>query len=293
MTDNVDSSAIVEFLNKPAPGRERSRVVYTALMGSYEKVVERAAADTSVLPHLCFTDNPSLESATWTVILVEPRFAGDSIRSARFLKTEGHPLLDQYDESMWVDNRVQLLITPDELFDKFLATADVSLPLHSRTESVAKEFRAVLHSRLDDPWRLREQFLAYQEAMPEVLSAQPYWTAIILRKRNERVDRVFALWMDHIARYSRRDQLSVNFILGASGLVIRPIVVNNDSSVWHRWVPLDEMDRNRRTSRWLPSSQYSLRTRIGDYLDRSFVGRRATWALAKVGLYARFVPEGR
>ena len=105
------------------------------------------------------------------------------------------------------------------------------------------------------------------------------------------MDDTFALWMDHIARYSRRDQLSVNFVFDSSDLSINPIYVDNENSEWHRWLPLSEMARDRGISAWSNSS-HTRRTAfvwLGDQLDKTFAGRRVTWAMDKLGLYQRFV----
>jgi hypothetical protein len=43
------------------------------------------------------------------------------------------------------------------------------------------------------------------------------------------------LWYDHILRYSRRDQLSINFVLGVLGLAVNGLDIDNMSSPWHQW----------------------------------------------------------
>src|ERR1700712_2653389 len=86
------------------------RVVYTALVGGYEELLEQPLARSSTVDFVCFTDDDSLRSEDWEVRRVEPALAADRIRSSRTLKIAGHPSLSDYDESLWIDNRVQLLV---------------------------------------------------------------------------------------------------------------------------------------------------------------------------------------
>lgn len=216
------------------PQRPR-RVVYTALVGQYEMLNEQPMARESDIEFVCFTDDPGLTSESWSIRLIEPRFPLDQVRSARFLKTRGARLLGDYDESLWIDNSVVLKRVPEDLLDEWLAGADLAIPLHSFRTSVLGEFDAVATEGYDDPARVYEQLIHYQTLRPEVLTARPYWTALIARRHGEAVDEVTQLWNDHILRYSRRDQLSINFVIESVGLTVAAIDIDNLGSQWHEW----------------------------------------------------------
>ena len=218
-----------------APAR---RVVYTALIGDYEELNEQPVASTSEVDFVCFTDNPSVSSATWQVRSIAPRFPLDSIRSARYLKVHGPELLGEYDESLWIDNSVLLSVDPADLLDEWLAGADMALPRHSYRTSVIGEFDAVAAQGYDDPARVYEQLIHYSTIKPEVLRQVPYWTAILARRRTPEIDATMQLWLEHILRYSRRDQLSINFVIENEGVEVKGIDIDNWSSRWHRWPQL-------------------------------------------------------
>ena len=93
------------------------RAVYRALIGGYEQLREEEVARDSDVPFICFTDDSTLRSKTWEVVHVAPRVPFDSSRSARALKILGHPVLDDYDETLWIDNTVALRRPPDALYD--------------------------------------------------------------------------------------------------------------------------------------------------------------------------------
>jgi hypothetical protein len=211
------------------------RIVYTALMGRYEQLNEQPIAAESDVEFVCFTDDPDLRSSSWTIRLMEPRFPLDSIRSARYLKARGPSLLTEYDETLWIDNAVQLRATPESLLGSWLATADIGLPLHSFRTNVISEFDAVVTEGYDDPARVYEQLIHYSTLRPETLQELPYWTALVARRQTPEVDAAMRLWWDHLLRYSRRDQLSINYVVGSTGLVVNGMPIDNMSSDWHEW----------------------------------------------------------
>jgi hypothetical protein len=214
------------------------RAVYTALLGDYEELSEQSVARASDVPFICLTDRDDLVSDTWTIVKVELPFPFDLVRSQRYFKILGHPALDGYDETLYIDNSVHLEASPEDILDTWLDGADFSLHRHSFRARVIDEFDEIVRLNYDDAARVNEQLLHYAEAYPDVLLEQPYWNGMLARRRTPEVAATMRIWFDHVLRYSRRDQLSANvaFSLGA----VEPHVVGDDNNVseWHRW-PVD------------------------------------------------------
>ncbi|GAA3686202.1 hypothetical protein GCM10022237_50800 [Nocardioides ginsengisoli] len=219
-----------------------TRAVYTALIGSYELLQEQPVARTSDVPFICLTDDPALTSETWEVRLVEPAFAMDSVRSSRVLKVLGGGL-DDYDETLWVDSRIVLQADPHEILDAMLAEGDLGFLLHSFRDSVLTEFDVCARSGLDEPGRIYEQLMHYAETRPETLDEVPLWGAIIARRWTPDVHRAMRSWIDHILRYSRRDQLSSRYVL-ADFDRLTTFAIDNLDSPWHHWVDESLIGRN-------------------------------------------------
>lgn len=217
------------------------RAVYTAVMGGYETVL--SSPPTSTADCICFTDDPGLTSDRWRIELVEPVLPGDPIRSARHLKIAGHPILDAYDETLWVDNRVELLVDPVEILEDWLSDANISMPSHSYRDTVTDEFVAVLEGGFDDPSRLQEQLLHYLAHDVEALQEKPYWTAIIARRSTPEVAQAMSGWRDQVMRYSRRDQLSVNVALRRAGLAVTVQPLESGGSGKHAWRSFSDAGR--------------------------------------------------
>lgn len=224
------------------------RVVYRALLGGYEQLREEEAARDSEIPFLCFTDDPGLTSETWQVVLVEPRLPRDSTRSARALKIIGHPVLDEYDETLWLDNTVALKRAPDELFDTWLADADVAAPLHAFRSSVLAEAEAVLDSGLDDFTRVYEQMATYLALDAEALEQNPHWTGMLARRRTPATQEAMRTWWEDVLRFSRRDQLSFVPAMRARKVAIHTVGLDTMESEWHSWPRSTGRDESTRGS---------------------------------------------
>jgi hypothetical protein len=211
-------------------------IVYTALMGDYEALIEQPTAAASDLRFVCFTDNPELVSSTWEVVVVPPRFPWDPTRSARFLKIAGPPNRDDYDRSLWIDNRVVLRRPPEELLAEWLSPdVPLALPHHSYRQSVADEFAEVLRAGYDQPDRVREQLKTMRAWGAEVLEERPLWTAMLARAHSPGLWEAMDYWIDLVLRHSRRDQLSVNYALSCRNLPHRVVELDNHESTWHEW----------------------------------------------------------
>ncbi|WIY82635.1 glycosyltransferase domain-containing protein [Propionimicrobium sp. PCR01-08-3] len=231
------------------------RVVYSALLGEYENLKEQPIAAATTIPFILFTDDPTLGSDTWNVRLITPEFPMDIVRSSRDIKVLGHPGLEDFDETLWIDNRVELLVDPDQILDEWLAQSDLALFEHSFRDALINEFYAVVNEGYDDPSRVYEQLIHYAETKPEILDEKPLWTGLMARRKTHEVDAAMRLWMDHILRYSRRDQLSVNLAISDLGDRVARINGDNLHSEWHKW-PLLEHDRRLKRDKSRPRDAF-------------------------------------
>lgn len=217
--------------------------VYTALFGGYERLNDDQELGDGSVPFICFTDDPTLTSSVWDVVLVEPLFAHDLQRSQRNIKIRGHRALDRFERTLYIDNSVSLTAPASQILDDWLSEHSLALPLHNNGETVADGFRSVFLLGLDDSDRVREQLRGYTETESDVLTQSLYWGGMIARRNEPAVAEVMARWYDEVLRYSRRDQLSVNVVFSKFDLPVRGVEIDNAESAVHRW-PV-ELERNR------------------------------------------------
>lgn len=228
--------------------------VYTVLIGGYERLNEQPVARASDVDFLCFTDDPGLTSETWQVRHAPRLFAEDPTRSARALKIRPHAVVPEYEISLYVDNSVQLLRPPESVVADLLPDgAAFALFEHGYRGSVRDEFAAVAEAALDSPSRLDEQLAHYSAADPGALELRPLKGFLLLRRHHDpAVVAAMEIWLAHVLRYSRRDQLSLWVALREAGL--EPLVhrFDNFESPYHRWPVIVDRLRRREWTAWAP-----------------------------------------
>lgn len=246
--------------------------VYTALFGRYEAPNPQPMARGSRHRWICFTDDPELRSDDWEIVVVEPAFPLDAHRSSREVKVLGHHLVHEFSTSLWIDNSVILEADPGRLVDEWLGDAAIAFAVHSYRDTVLDEFLVVLDDQLDDPSRILEQLDHYARARPDVLDERPLWGGVIARRTTDSVAVPMRTWWNQLVRYSRRDQLSVNYALAGVEGVAR-ISIDNFKSPLHRWPVAPERRGAMRT--W--NSSATIRRPLGDAvrLDRQLSTTRA------------------
>lgn len=182
------------------------------------------------------TDNPDLKSSSWEIKVVKPIFPDDSVRSQRFVKIMSHQFLESK-YSMYMDNTVKLIADPISLFRQLqVRKYGLVFPDHDYRLSVRDEFNEVMNLKLDS-----NQILLNYAAMMEthnlnVFNQKPYWTGIFFRDmRNMRVQRVMENWALLVAKYSRRDQLTLNLALTENNFMPNRAAIPLLNSNFHKW----------------------------------------------------------
>jgi hypothetical protein len=212
------------------------RCVYTALVGNYERLNEQPIATGSDIPFICFTDDPGLRSETWEIRHIACVLARDFPRSQREIKFRPHKYLPDFDVSLYIDSNILLTERPEAIFEKYFPASGLALAWHSLRRTVSDEFIEVYNIGLDDPQKFVEQFDHYLSTCPEVLDERPFWGGLLLCDlRSEPTRALLELWLTHVLRYSRRDQLAFNYVARQLGFAPDTIEIDNHTSWFHRW----------------------------------------------------------
>lgn len=224
--------------------------VYTVLTSAYEEFNSQPfVAKGTNLPFICFTDSDMKAPNGWEFRKIKPIFPQDPVRSQREIKIRPHRYLPEYDGSLYLDNSVLLKSDPSLLIDK-VGDKIFSLPFHSFRKDLLSEFYEVLVAGLDYSERILEQFGHYYKTNPSLMQSRPYFTGILLRHHNDlRMIEFAEAWGAQVNRYSRRDQLSINYALSSTELQPENLNVDCFNSWLHAW----PNTRNRKDSRRVAS----------------------------------------
>lgn len=189
-------------------------VVYTTSVGYEFELPETVQARN--VRYVCFSDVPRKQNSGWEIFLIEPLFEDDPARSSREPKILAHNFLSNFDNSLYIDSRVQLKQNPLDLWNYLIPTPNMVFGafLHSKRDTLADEFKAVVQSRLDDVQNIKSQWNSYKRLHPDIILAKPVWGGVLARRHNnQKCKRAMQKWYSHVLRYSRRDQLSLPLIL--------------------------------------------------------------------------------
>jgi hypothetical protein len=194
----------------------RKNVIYTCITDGYDMLINHTYVDDN-WDYVCFTDDLSISSVGNSSWHIRPlHFAKcDNIRNQRWHKIHPHILFPEYQSSVWLDGNVNILdrhIFTD--FDKAINEHRLaSIAPHPERNCVYDEFIACVELGKDDERILNKQLsLIKKFGYPKRNGL--FETNVIYRDHhNYRISEVMKDWWWWIENYSRRDQLSLPYVL--------------------------------------------------------------------------------
>lgn len=186
-------------------------VVYTCIVGNYDKLNEIKYQEENV-DYVCFTDQP-FTSHIWQIRPIPEELNNlTHIKRQRYIKVNAHVFFKEYDFSVWVDGRVNIIgsiknVINSLLFDKY----KIHLPIHPDRICIYKEADICKKLNKDNYKTIDEQILKYkQEKYPEKYGLVQ--TGILVREHNNVICKnLMERWWGEIEQHSHRDQLSFNY----------------------------------------------------------------------------------
>ena len=206
-------------------------VIYTAIFGGKDNLIEPGFIPEGC-DFVCFTDQ-DFKSDVWQVRKVESLFE-DPNRSAKIYKILSHKFLSEYEVSVWVDGNMLVRGDINELVQKYLDKNNLAIFSHNQhkrrwkklfwiknredcRDCVYDEVKYLLKigeqgKYKDNPNLMAKQVEKYRQVgYPEHNGL--IVGMIILRKHNEpNIIKIMEDWWEEIKNYSRRDQLSFNYV---------------------------------------------------------------------------------
>ncbi len=225
--------------------RKKKRVVYTAIFDNYDKLLDPKIISPS-FDYICFTDS-DIKSDVWKIIKVSPEYK-DATRNARKYKILPHRYLSDYQISIWIDGNMVIKGDLDEAVEKYLKNDNMAVYDHSvlpngeGRDCIYQEAESLLEmikkgKPKDDPQIIQKQMEKYRkEGYPKgngLIS-----TMIIFRKHNSNeVKQIMEDWWQEVKGYSKRDQLSLNYVLWKNNFNPYYIKENSRDNKYFKNVP--------------------------------------------------------
>lgn len=187
--------------------------VYTAIFGAYDDVPDVSNPDPR-LDYLLFTDGRIASTAPPWQIRPLPAIFSDPQRDARRLKALPHLFLpEEYALSVWLDANCEIRDLTDPAIRELIGEADIAVPGHAERQCTFKEADALLAFGLyDSPAVIARQMRLY-ETMGLPRNFGLHHNNFLVRRHTEpRCIHFCTEWWQQISSYSKRDQLSFDFV---------------------------------------------------------------------------------
>lgn len=221
-TESQINFHVDEYINSKK-SNNRKIAVYTAMTGGYDQPVVHECLSDSV-DYFFFTDKPVLDKGFWKVRPVL-NSKTSSVKVARFIKSNPHKYLSNYDYAVWIDANV--IIRCD--IEKYvrMAVDDPGTPIfgisHPQRQCIYEEAKAVIASKKDSEDRVFPQIERYKAEGYPSKNGLIESNFLIINLKNPRSIDLMKMWSDEIENGSHRDQLSLNYCLWKTKSIWKPI----------------------------------------------------------------------
>jgi hypothetical protein len=226
---------------------DRNRnVVYTCITGGYDTITEPKCLSEG-FDYICFTDNENIRSDVWEIRPLPKETDGLTlVKKQRYVKTNPHKLLSEYNLSIWVDGNVETKGDLNKFIENTLSEdCSIYVPQHPNRNCLYDEALAVIGLKKDTEENVNPQIERYRyEGFPKDYGLLQ--SNILLRKHNnEDCIKLMEEWFNEIESGSHRDQLSFNYVAWKNeDINITYMDKGICKSEWFVWMKYHKRDEN-------------------------------------------------
>lgn len=201
-------------------------VVYTANFGNYDDLKDPLYIDENI-KYVCFTDNKEFDSQVWDVHYVDTSNESSLPLCVRYYKFFPYKLFPEYDLSVWVDSKYQIVGDLREYIKTYHRKEPMLCFPHFERNCLYDEAKECIQIGKGNPIMLGGQMYNYFiDGYPK--NNGLYEGGCLVRwHNNDKLKKVMQEWWNEIKKYSLRDQVSLpyvcwknNFDIDISGLDI-------------------------------------------------------------------------
>lgn len=186
-------------------------VIYTAIAGGFDDLV----APTHRIPgidYVCFSEDDAQRSPGWHLKPFDWKDK-DPNRVAKRVKVLAHQYLDVYDWSLWIDGNVRIIGDLTPFLEAHLTLGPFQAFRHPKRSCLYIEAIKCAAWKKDCPILIgRQMERYYREGMPTDFGLSEN-NVIFRHHREPSVRKIMDLWWQEIVSGSRRDQLSLSYVL--------------------------------------------------------------------------------
>lgn len=235
--DTVPENAVSHYLrNYPItdPPDSPKVAVYTAIFGEYDDAPIVTHIDENI-DYILYTDNPSfIAHPPWEVRVVPAIFEDPQV-DARRVKLLSHQFLVNYDITVWIDGNLQLKTLDYALICEIASRAPIALCKHQFRSCIYQEMNEVLRREIDASKPVLKQNQYYRSRKFPKETGLHATSFLVRNHLHESVAKFNMRWWELLSQFSKRDQLSFDYVRWEQSVNIMPLPFNlrdNDLYYW-------------------------------------------------------------
>ncbi len=196
-------------------------VVYTAISNDYDSL-KMPDVISPEIDYICFSNTPMRDTGVWQIKPC-PYLDMDPTRICRFIKMHPHTLLKEYDIAIWLDASIIIRKDLMPFVNDFIKSGkEVAALHHPIRTNIYQEAYSCEYLNKDSNELIKKQIDFYKsDGFEHDDLAETGWMMFDLRK--EKTCTFLNYWWAEIEKFSKRDQLSLNYCLKKANIEWYPI----------------------------------------------------------------------
>ncbi len=186
-------------------------VIYTVITGEYDKLREPEKTD-GRFDYICFTDNTNLRSEVWDIRIIENEEKLDKVRTARKYKILCHEFLKEYDYSVYVDGKIQIIGDIRKYMESYSKGSPMLCFPHFARSCAYEEAVSCIKFGKDDAAVITKQMNKYRQEGYPVNNGLVDSACLVRQHHNILLQKTMEDWWAEVQNGSRRDQLSIGYV---------------------------------------------------------------------------------
>lgn len=209
--------------------KEKKIAVYTCIVGEYDDLKEPLSISPKC-DYFVISDKKPTHKTVFQYMDIKnyvPDYIKDNTRKNRYCKINAHKIFPEYRYSVYFDGNIQLSDSIDELVESFPETRIIAF-CGNFWSSIYREMMSVIQNKRDEKDLIIKQAKKYWlEGMPENFGT--VMCGIMIREQNNPKCRaIMEEWWEQIDKYSKRDQISLPYVLWKNGYKITDVSTVTD-----------------------------------------------------------------
>ncbi|MDE6760101.1 MAG: DUF616 domain-containing protein [Lachnospiraceae bacterium] len=194
-------------------------VVYTANFGGYDDLQDPLYVDENI-KYICFTDNKDFCSSVWDVRYIDTSEGEALPLMVRYYKFFPYKLFPDYEVSVWVDSKYQIIGDLREYIKKYQKDQPMLCFPHFFRDCIYDEAVECIRLGKGNPIMLGGQIYHYfMDGYPA--NNGLYEGGCLVRwHHDDKLQKVMQAWWDEIHQYSWRDQVSLPYVCWKNDFMI-------------------------------------------------------------------------